>query len=77
MHGYGIACLLDGSRYAGDWEQDKFHGWGRMEYADGSVYEGEFARGQRHGVVRTPAAPPVVVVVSFVAEIGCFFFIRC
>jgi hypothetical protein len=48
-HGNGIFYYVDGSRYEGDWIQDKREGRGKFFYLDGDIYEGEFKSGTREG----------------------------
>ena len=39
-----------GSRYYGDWKEDREHGYGHLSNADGTAaYAGEWRHGKRHG----------------------------
>ena len=48
MHGFGTETYLDGSVYAGHWENDKQHGQGTLKNAEGDViYQGEWMHGNK------------------------------
>eukprot|EP00286_Rhodomonas_abbreviata_P012787 CAMPEP_0181327230 /NCGR_PEP_ID=MMETSP1101-20121128/21974_1 /TAXON_ID=46948 /ORGANISM="Rhodomonas abbreviata, Strain Caron Lab Isolate" /LENGTH=312 /DNA_ID=CAMNT_0023435843 /DNA_START=279 /DNA_END=1213 /DNA_ORIENTATION=+ len=49
-HGYGTLTWADGSRYEGDWQNDKPCGLGVEVFNDQSRYEGKFVNDQRHGL---------------------------
>ena len=38
--GFGIFTFTNGSRYVGNWKQNKFHGEGTLEWSNGEVYQG-------------------------------------
>jgi len=42
MNGKGMSVLADGTKYVGEWKDDKMHGRGRYTWPDGEVYEGEW-----------------------------------
>jgi len=48
-NGYGYAQWDDGSKYVGNWENDKIHGEGTFYDAEGNKFEGEFKDGERNG----------------------------
>ena len=39
-HGRGILKWSDGSKFEGNWKDDKANGKGRLIHADGDLYEG-------------------------------------
>lgn len=45
----GIYNDENGSRYVGDFENDKFSGRGTFTWPDNSSYEGEFLNDMKHG----------------------------
>ena len=45
-HGYGIQIMSDGSKYEGNWLQDKFTGFGRYINQNGDLFEGNFIEGK-------------------------------
>jgi hypothetical protein len=47
--GLGKYTFVDGSKYEGNFKDDKGHGKGTMIFVDGSKYEGEFNNGLRDG----------------------------
>ena len=49
MHGRGLYIFANGSRYEGEWSNDKRTGYGIYNYANGSAYEGYFNNGRREG----------------------------
>ena len=48
-NGYGTYTNAYGSKYVGEYKDDKMHGEGTYTYADGSKYVGEYKDGKRHG----------------------------
>ena len=48
-HGSGIQIWNDGSKYDGEWRNDKANGNGRLIHADGDVYEGKWKDDKAHG----------------------------
>nr|VFJ60045.1 MAG: MORN repeat-containing protein [Candidatus Kentron sp. FW] len=44
--GYGIQYRLDGTRYEGEWKEDRFHGVGRYYDKDGNFFEGLWSGGK-------------------------------
>ena len=46
---FGTYTYGDGSKYVGEWRDDKQHGQGTYTYADGSKYVGEYRDGLRNG----------------------------
>ncbi len=49
MHGRGIFYYANGSKYKGDWVNDKKQGWGTYDWQDGSRYEGQWNGDYMHG----------------------------
>jgi antitoxin component YwqK of YwqJK toxin-antitoxin module len=48
MHGFGIYYYADGSRYDGQWKNDKKHGWGKFYNSKGVLeYEGRYEDDKR------------------------------
>ena len=47
--GQGKYTHVDGSKYEGNFKDDKSHGKGTLTFVDGSKYEGEFKNGLRDG----------------------------
>eukprot|EP00606_Chrysophyceae_sp_TOSAG23-5_P001114 GSChrysophyteH2.ASY1.ANO1.1766.1 assembled CDS len=48
--GFGLRVFTNGSRYTGQWLDDKMHGQGQMLQAEGAGYEGAFFNGDHwHG----------------------------
>jgi hypothetical protein len=47
--GFGLRVFTNGSRYTGQWLDDKMHGQGQMLQAEGAGYEGAFFNGYRQG----------------------------
>ena len=43
------SLCVSGSKYVGEWAEDKRHGRGTFNYTDGRKYVGEFKEGVRHG----------------------------
>jgi hypothetical protein len=39
----------DGSKYEGQWKNDKRHGKGKYTFKNGGYYDGEWADGKRQG----------------------------
>lgn len=48
-NGRGIQKWRDGTKYIGEWANDKANGYGKLIHGDGDVYEGEFLDDQAHG----------------------------
>jgi len=48
-HGKGTQVWTDGSKYEGNWRNDKANGRGRLIHADGDVYVGEWKDDKAHG----------------------------
>eukprot|EP00448_Togula_jolla_P022859 CAMPEP_0170580146 /NCGR_PEP_ID=MMETSP0224-20130122/6357_1 /TAXON_ID=285029 /ORGANISM="Togula jolla, Strain CCCM 725" /LENGTH=301 /DNA_ID=CAMNT_0010903209 /DNA_START=49 /DNA_END=952 /DNA_ORIENTATION=+ len=48
-HGYGIQFYTGGSKYEGQWVDDKWNGTGRFEHKDGDWYQGEWFNNRAHG----------------------------
>lgn len=48
-NGRGVALLSSGSRYMGDWKDNRRHGVGEFHWSDGAYYEGEYEEGFRSG----------------------------
>jgi hypothetical protein len=40
---------VDGSRYEGDWFEDKQHGMGHEKWPDGAEYIGQYVEGKKQG----------------------------
>ena len=51
-NGFGLRVFTNGSRYQGQWEDDKLSGHGILTGAGGGVYEGKFFNGFRSGLGR-------------------------
>ena len=49
-HGFGEQIWVDGSRYAGWWQNDVQDGRGGLYYSDGVILIGEFKKDKAHGV---------------------------
>lgn len=47
--GIGLMIWPDGSRYDGNWSENRASGQGRLIHADGDVYEGEWLNDKAHG----------------------------
>ena len=56
-HGRGVSVFASGSRFEGDFQDDKQHGQGTYTWADGDKYEGDLrlAVGAVLGVIGTGA----------------------
>lgn len=39
-HGFGVQDWPDGSKYVGNWENDRANGEGKLYHASGDIYEG-------------------------------------
>jgi len=48
-HGEGSCNFADGSRYTGQWKEDKMAGTGVMYWPNGARYQGQFQRSSQHG----------------------------
>ncbi len=48
-NGYGVAILDTGSRYEGEWRDNRRHGQGSFYWQDGEYYVGEYRNGLRSG----------------------------
>lgn len=48
--GKGVYFWKDGSRYEGNFENDKMSGKGKRYYSKGNVYEGDFLEGKKQGM---------------------------
>ena len=48
-HGHGTMTYVDGSKYIGEWKNDRRHGKGTITFPDGVKYIGEYKDGKRHG----------------------------
>ena len=48
-NGQGTFTFSDGSKYVGEWKDDKPYGQGTFTSPDGSKYVGEWKDGKRHG----------------------------
>ncbi len=46
---FGTYTTADGTKYVGEWKDDKSHGQGTETYASGDKYVGEFKDGNFHG----------------------------
>ena len=46
---FGTVTWGNGSKYVGEWRDDKYHGQGAYTYADGSKYVGEYRDDKRKG----------------------------
>ena len=53
----------DGSKYTGEWYEDKQHGYGAESWANNTFYEGSYYMGKKHGIGR------------FVWYLICFIYI--
>jgi hypothetical protein len=47
VNGQGTYTWPDGTKYVGEWKDDKFHGQGTLTFADGEKYIGEFKDGKK------------------------------
>ena len=47
--GRGRFTTPDGSKYVGEWKDDKKSGQGTKTWTNGDMYEGEFKDGKYHG----------------------------
>jgi hypothetical protein len=47
---FGTVTWGNGSKYVGEWRDDKYHGQGAYTYADGSKYVGEYRDDKRNGL---------------------------
>ena len=48
-HGYGTQTWPDGSRYVGQWFNDKAHGFGEIKHTDGDIYRGDWEDDKANG----------------------------
>ena len=48
-YGRGVALLSTGSRYEGEWQNNRKHGTGEFFWPDGARYEGEYENDERSG----------------------------
>jgi hypothetical protein len=48
-NGRGVALLSSGSRYQGEWADNRKHGVGEFNWPDGARYEGQYEDDQRSG----------------------------
>jgi hypothetical protein len=48
-HGQGIFIQVSGSKFQGQFYEDKQEGHGVEEWRDGARYEGEYTGGMKHG----------------------------
>jgi hypothetical protein len=48
-NGYGTYIFSNGSKYVGEWRNDKQHGQGTYTWASGNKYVGEWKDGKRNG----------------------------
>lgn len=48
-HGYGVLLWPDGSRYEGEWRENKACGKGKFWHADGDVFEGNWREDKANG----------------------------
>ena len=48
-HGKGQQVWPDGSKYDGDWFEDKMEGKGKLIRSDNNVYEGDFKNDKAEG----------------------------
>ena len=48
-HGQGTATFADGSKYVGEFKDDKYDGQGTYTFADGAKYVGEYKDGFLNG----------------------------
>ena len=44
-NGFGILFYCDGSKYSGEWVDDKQHGYGTFEDKDGETTNGQWVEG--------------------------------
>ena len=49
MHGKGILINSDGTKYEGDFYNNKKQGVGKYYYSKSKIYEGEWLNGKQHG----------------------------
>lgn len=50
LNGLGSYTYADGSKYTGNYKDDKREGWGTYVWADGREYQGEWHEGMQNGV---------------------------
>lgn len=48
-NGHGVQIWPDGSRYEGDWNDDKANGSGTFTHANGEIYQGMWKDDMAHG----------------------------
>lgn len=48
-HGFGIRVFTSGTRYEGQWENDRMNGQGSLRTVEGATFEGNFFNGTKHG----------------------------
>ena len=46
VNGYGVSTQPDGTKYQGEWKDDKRHGKGVYTYSNGTKHEGEWKDGE-------------------------------
>ncbi len=46
---FGTNTFADGSKYVGEYKDNKYHGQGTHTFANGDKYVGEFKDNERHG----------------------------
>ena len=50
MHGKGTYVCKDGSKYEGNYVENRKEGFGKFTFASGNVYEGEWKDGKQDGI---------------------------
>ena len=48
-NGYGVYIQYNGSRYEGEWLDDKQHGEGIERFPEEAMFKGQYKNGLKHG----------------------------